>query len=226
MAIDTGLDTSSAAPPSPASGAPPSPAGQPVALPVVERNLLGDGGRDAQADARHVGEAGKGEAGRGEAGAYSAEDYKFTMPQGIDAQDPAVSAFASAALDAGVSPETAQRLVDAAAPEIVKAMTQPYQAWKDLQENWQTQVRNDPEIGGAKFDRVVLPTIARAMDRYGDPGLREALAVTGAGNNPAIIRTLYTLSRMVTEGRPVQGNPAHGGKTPAERMYPSHSGGR
>ena len=91
MAIDTGLDTSSAAPPSPASGAPPSPAGQPVALPVVERNLLGDGGRDAQADARHVGEAGKGEAGRGEAGAYSAEDYKFTMPQGIDAQDPAVS---------------------------------------------------------------------------------------------------------------------------------------
>jgi hypothetical protein len=227
MAIDTGFDTSSAtsgttgpanAVPSGAPSAAPSlsPSGQPASLPLVERNLLGDSGPGDRGNP--TGEPG--------AGAYSADDYKFTVPQGIDAQDPAVDAFASAALDAGVSPETAQRLIDAAAPEIVKAMTQPYQAWKDLQENWQTQVRNDPEIGGAKFDRVVLPTIAKAMDRYGDPGLREALAVTGAGNNPAIIRTLYTLSRMVTEGRPVQGNPAHGGKTPAERMYPSHSGGR
>lgn len=229
MPIDS-IDNSSATPAtalaasSPAASSSPSlspslsPSGQPASLPVVERNLLGDSGSGS------AGNPG-GNPG-GEPGAYSADDYKFTVPQGIDAQDPALGAFAGAALDAGVSPETAQRLIDAAAPEIVKAMTQPYQAWKDLQENWQTQVRNDPEIGGAKFDRVVLPTIARAMDRYGDPGLREALAVTGAGNNPAIIRTLYTLSRMVTEGRPVQGNPAHGGKTPAERMYPSHSGGR
>ena len=148
------------------------------------------------------------------------------MPLGIDAADPVVGAFAAAAAESGVSPEAAQRLVDAAAPELGKAMTAPYQAWKDLQENWQSEVRNDPEIGGAKFDRVVLPSIARAMDRYGDPGLREALSMTGAGNNPAIIRTLYTLSKMVTEGRLVQGNPVQSGRSAAERMYPSHSGGR
>jgi hypothetical protein len=211
-----------ATPSAPAAG----PSGQPVTLPVVERNLLGDaalksgpdtspGGRDGAPGGNKLSETG-----------FQPTDYKFTVPQGIDASDPVVGAFAAAAADAGVAPETAQRLVDAAGPEIVKAMTAPYQAWKDLQENWQTQVRNDPEIGGAKFDRVVLPTIARAMERYGDPGLREALAVTGAGNNPAIIRTLYTLSRLVSEGRPVHGNPVQGGKSAAERMYPSHSNGR
>jgi hypothetical protein len=203
----------------PATPEAPKPSGEPVSLPVVEKNLLGDA-----PSADKVAE--KPAEGSFAPENYKLEDYKIALPQGIDAQDPVVGAFAAAAAESGVSPETAQRLVDAAAPELVKAMTAPYQAWKELQENWQTEVRNDPEIGGAKLDRVVLPTIARAMDRYGDPGLREALAMTGAGNNPAIIRTLYTLARMVTEGRLVQGNPASSGRSAAERMYPSHSGGR
>jgi hypothetical protein len=212
-----------AAPSAPAAG----PSGQPVTLPVVERNLLGDGALKAGPDTSPGGirDGAPGGTKLSETG-FQPTDYKFTVPQGIDASDPVVGAFAAAAADAGVTPETAQRLVDAAGPEIVKAMTAPYQAWKDLQENWQTQVRNDPEIGGAKFDRVVLPTIVKAMARYGDPGLREALETTGAGNNPAIIRTLYTLSRMVTEGRLVQGNPVQSMKSAAERMYPSHSNGR
>ncbi len=200
----------------------PQPSGEPVQLPVVENNLLGDNGRPANRE--DAPDAAPADVAPPQM--FSLDDYKITVPQGIDAKDPVVGAFAAAAAETGVSPQAAQRLVDAAAPEVVKVMTAPYQAWKDLQENWQNEVRNDPEIGGAKFDRVVLPTIARAMDRYGDPGLREALATTGAGNNPAIIRTLYTLSRMVTEGRLVQGNPVQSGKSAAERMYPSHSNGR
>lgn len=222
----------------------PQPSGQPVSLPVVEKNLLADNGKPQQSGAEKLydrspsgersnesrdgqrGDARDGQQRGDNAASYSAEDYRLSVPEGLDASDPAVGAFAAAAAEAGIPPETAQRLVDAAGPEIVKAMTAPYQAWKDLQENWQAQVRNDPEIGGAKFDRVVLPTIVKAMNRYGDPGLREALEMTGAGNNPAIIRTLYTLSRMVTEGRLVQGNPVQSMKSTAERMYPSHSNGR
>jgi hypothetical protein len=200
---------------------PPRPSGEPAQLPTIERNLLADTAPrpDLWRSDKPAGDVAEAPPN------FTVEDYKISVPQGIDAADPVVGAFAAAAAESGVSPEAAQRLVDAAAPELVKAMTAPYQAWKDLQENWQSEVRNDPEIGGAKFDRVVLPTIARAMDRYGDPGLREALSMTGAGNNPAIIRTLYTLSKMVTEGRLVQGNPVQSGRSAAERMYPSHSNG-
>jgi len=59
------------------------------------------------------------------------------------------------------------------------------------------------------------------IDRLGVPGLKEALNLTGAGNNPAIVKAFVRLGQMVSEDRfqPGNGAPPAAPKSPAEVIY-------
>jgi len=141
----------------------------------------------------------------------------------------------SAFKNLNLSQEQGQYLMDLYGKEIAEAENAPYQIWRDTQEEWRNEIKNDPHLGG-KLDEV-RATVARAIDGLGDPKLaqdfRVAMDFTGAGNNPAFIRTFYKLAQMVTEGRPATGggpSPAarpQGGKPAslAQAMYPHLSSG-
>jgi hypothetical protein len=93
--------------------------------------------------------------------------------------------------------------------------------WIATQKAWQEEVQNDPEIGGPNLDSM-KSTVAKALDKYGDQKAREALYLTGAGNNPALIRMMYRMAKDLTEsGSMISGGPA---STPPPRgpaaMYP------
>jgi hypothetical protein len=156
----------------------------------------------------------------------------FRVPEGF-ALDEEVSKEAGALFKGlNLSQDQAQSLVDFYTKQTREAFEAPFNAWKDTQDKWISEVKADPEIGG-RLDQVKA-TVSRAIDGLGDPKLaadfRQAMDYTGAGNNPAFIRAFYKLAQKVTEGGAVQGrNPsAFGQKEPgaappstAKALYPN-----
>ena len=150
-------------------------------------------------------------------------DYALTVPAGMDPDEPLFGAFKEIAAKHGLSLAAAQDIVDMVAPRISEALTQPYQLWKKTQDAWQAEAKTDPEFGGAEFARN-MASIAKVLDQYGDPKLRDALNVTGAGNHPAIIRSFWRIAQILTEPSHVAAaKPAAVSKDPAGVMYPTHT---
>jgi hypothetical protein len=144
----------------------------------------------------------------------------FKLPDGVQANEEVLGEFAGVAKELGVNQEGAQRLVDLYAKQARAEAVKPYEQWHAMQKQWQDEIKADPTIGGDKLEPA-LQRVAKVLDTYGDPEVRKALSFTGAGNNPAIIRTLVKMADALSEGGPIAGAPPTGKpKSPAEAMYP------
>jgi hypothetical protein len=158
--------------------------------------------------------------------------YEFTLPEGFQLDETVNTEVQSMFKDMKLSAANAQKLVDFYAAKTKEAVDAPFELWMDTQKKWVDEVKADPEIG--KRLPEVKATVARAIDGLGDAKLaadfRQAMDVTGAGNNPAFIKAFYRLAQQVTEGRHVSGRgPSAEGqvapdgrpKTAAEALYPT-----
>jgi hypothetical protein len=103
------------------------------------------------------------------------------------------------------------------------------QNWVKLNNDWQTAIKADPEIGGEQFEPMRV-NVARLIDDYVGPlnsperkALNQALLLTGAGNNPAIVKLFARIAAAHTEGGPVAGSPARAVPNAAELLYPNPS---
>lgn len=95
------------------------------------------------------------------------------------------------------------------------------QQWESTQEEWKTTIQNLPEIGGKNLNQS-LSEIAKVIDRYGDAEARQALALTGAGNHPALFKLFYKIAKDLNEAPPIQGAAATDApKDRASRMFGS-----
>lgn len=132
----------------------------------------------------------------------------------------------------------AQKLIDLAARQTKAANEALLAQWDKQQQDWQTEIKADKEIGGDKLATVLSTFSKVAHDpELTDPEFLNGLNFTGAGNHPAIVRTLARWSKALAEGGPVRGNPpqrdaqgnavAQRPMTLGEAFYPNgpHRGG-
>jgi len=157
---------------------------------------------------------------------------KITIPEGLSRDDALFGDFANIAKEHGLAGPVAQTLVDLAAKQVQAANQKLQASWDKQNSDWQAEVRADKEIGGDKLSEVLQTFSKVASDpELSDPKFREALAFTGAGNHPAIVRTLARWAKALSEGGPVRGTPSQGMQRPTsvgEAIYgPSgpHTGG-
>lgn len=150
---------------------------------------------------------------------------KLTLPEGLKPDDPTFQKFGQLMADDKLDPQArGQALLDLYSGALKQASEAGTEAWNTLNKEWADKAMADPEIGGAKF-ATTKSTIAKAIDTLGPDlasGFRQALDVTGAGNNPAIIKGLHALAAKVTEGGHVTGSPP--GSRPMtikEAFYPN-----
>lgn len=123
---------------------------------------------------------------------------EFKLPEGAKADEKMLADAVALFRESGLPQEQAQKFVDmhmAGQTAAVKAQQAAYEA---LQDKWVQEIKADPEIGGAKWT-AAKASAARAIDRLDVPGLREALSLTGAGNNPAVVKAFVRLGRMIEE---------------------------
>lgn len=142
----------------------------------------------------------------------------LTLPEGVAKDDPILGDFAK--LAEGLPEGRAQALIDLYAKQMKAGSDASTQAWNAMQDQWQAELKTDPVLGGDKTP-IVQATISKALEQYGAPGVKEAFNLTGAGNNPAIVKTFFAMAKQLTEGAPKSGSPVtQAPRTAAEIMYP------
>lgn len=145
---------------------------------------------------------------------------KFRLPEGVagdpESLKPATELFA----ETGLSQEQAQKFIDLAVARETAAASRSVQAFVDLQNQWVSEIKADPDIGGDRL-KASLASASRAIDRLDVPGLREALNFTGAGNHPAVVKAFVRLGQMISEDRfrPGRNAAPSAPLSPAEVIY-------
>ncbi len=153
-----------------------------------------------------------------------AEDYVLDeLPEGMGRDDPILAKFLDGAARGGMDNESVRAIVAEMAPMIREQMDAPIKLWVETTNKWKDEIMADPEIGGERFSTHTLPTITAALDKFGAEGIWEAMHVTGAGNHPAIVRTLYKMAAQLTEAKtvPVTNTSPVAVNSRAAALYPS-----
>lgn len=162
---------------------------------------------------------------------FDPETIKF--PEGITKDDALFGEFAGMAKAHKLSGPVAQQIIDLAAKQAQVSNEKLLANWNKQQEEWQAEIKSDKNIGGDKLAGT-LQTFSKVADdpALSDPKFREGLAMTGAGNHPAVVRTLARWAQALAEGGPVRGGPTvNGTRAPAsigEAIYGEsgpHTGG-
>lgn len=140
---------------------------------------------------------------------------KISFPDGMEKDEALFKDFSNIATEHKLTAPVAQAFIDLAAKQVQAAAQRQNAEWAAQNETWQAEIKADKEIGGDKLERSLQTFSKVASDpQLSDPKLREALALTGAGNHPAIVRTLVKWAAALSEGGAVRGSPAGGGRPP------------
>lgn len=142
------------------------------------------------------------------------EKYEFAAPEGVTVDPEALTGFETAAREVGltqaqfdkIAPLGAQLIAQKVAAAVEGAL--PEHLRPATQTAWQDAIKSDPEIGGDKL-APSLAQAAKVIDRYGGAELREALNLTRAGNNPAIVKAFIAIGKAMGDAEGlVTGKPA------------------
>ena len=132
--------------------------------------------------------------------------------------------------------DQAQKLVDFFSEHSLKASKENDAFWETTRKDWREGLKNDPSIGklvgtDGNFgpDSPLVRTVNQALDGLQNPKLvsdfKEAMELTGAGDNPAFVRVLHALASKVTEGTTyAKGEPsktANARPTAGAALYPN-----
>lgn len=152
---------------------------------------------------------------------------EFKLPEGFQADQAQLTQLSEILQTKDISPqEMGQKLVDLYVAEQAKAAKAQETAWENMQQTWVQELEADPKLGGSNLART-QEVLGKALDVYGGKdaqAIRDAFALTGAGNNPAIVRFIHSMAAALNEGAPVNtGQPANAqswrSKTPGQVLY-------
>lgn len=172
--------------------------------------------------------------------ATTPDPAKTTVPDAYTYTPKDGEAFDKTVLDAATPIFKELNLTQPQADKLIEFWNSQAKTQADLhvqtvlaqREKWVGEVKADPDLG-PKLAQVTAD-IGRAFDALGDAklvdGFKEAMNLTGVGDNPAFIKAFWKLAQKVNEGKPVSGGgPSPNGQTPsgqtrrpsaAEAMYP------
>lgn len=156
--------------------------------------------------------------------------YEFTWPEGVEplpAED--LAPFTAILGEAKVAPEAGQKLMDLYLSESAKLVErlnkQSETVWNETRREWVDAIRNDPELGGNRF-QATITACRQLINQYGGTEeqkaeLYQAFNLTGMGDNPAMMRFVHNISKTLLEqARPVTAaKPVLQASTRAQRRY-------
>lgn len=149
------------------------------------------------------------------------EDLRIPeIAQGVPVDQIDLEGFTSFVKEQNLSQEQAQKLLDFGG-ERLRALTEASNtAWFKRQDIWEAEVKADPGLGGRSYQQNVAEARRVFIPGANNPlvgsteeaeALKQALAHTGAGSNPAFVRLFLKASRFMA---------ARAAQTKLNNMYP------
>lgn len=152
----------------------------------------------------------------------------ITLPEGMAIPETLAPRLTEVAKEAGLTAAQISALAPIHAQIVSEVAEANIKAYQKTNDDWVAEVKADPTIGGDKLD-ATLASIGKVLDQYGTPALRQALAYTGAGNHPEVVRFMAKIASQLNEGSPTRpGSPTGDSGKPSGRgpqaMYPNLPG--
>ena len=155
------------------------------------------------------------------------ESYTFKVSEGRELDAKVVERATPIFKELGLTQDSAQKLVDFYNDLSKEQGDIATKAVRTMREGWVAEINKDPEMGG-KLEQIKTD-IGRMKSTLfdGDPKAMQdfnaAMDLTGAGDNPHIVKAWWKLAQMMTEGQHVSGSgpSKHGQAAPGSRTLPS-----
>ncbi|MEO8095770.1 MAG: hypothetical protein ABI632_12690 [Pseudolysinimonas sp.] len=144
----------------------------------------------------------------------------FALPQGVEVDTAALEEAQSLFAEARLSQPQAQKLVDLYAGKMSELVQRQISAAESRQKAWITEVKNDPDLGGRRFE-AARAAAQRAFSRFGTPELRRSLDELGVSNSPQLFRFFVRVGQAVSEDRYVGAQSSASRLSAAETLYPN-----
>jgi hypothetical protein len=123
-------------------------------------------------------------------------EYELKIPEGMVPDDTLLGQFRPLAKELGLKAEQAQKLVDLYVGRQQAQAVEAQANQRATTRAWAEDLKKDPEIGGAQFDRNI--DVARqAATKFGGPKLLELFDRTGLGSHPDVVRTFLRMGRLL-----------------------------
>lgn len=191
--------------------------GDDAAADGTEGQASGDGGQEGEQDGQVDGE-GDGE-GSGEGESQVPETYEFTMPDGMELDQALADAATPVFKELNLTQEQADKLTGLIAEQRQNEAQASQDAFAKQLDDWATELKNDSDVGGEKFDENAA--IARtAVDKLGSDALKELFDSTGIGNHPEMFKFALAVGKLLSEDQPGSGTGGAGDQAIEDRMYP------
>jgi hypothetical protein len=118
------------------------------------------------------------------------------LPEGRKGDQKFVDAYVAMAQKHGLSQEQAQGVAD----HFIAEEVAQDKAWETRVTGWRNAVHTDQEIGGQAFEHSIRA--ARSIvEEFGTKGFVAALADSGLGNHPEMVRLLARAGRALRDAR-------------------------
>ncbi|MBU0522700.1 MAG: peptidase [Gammaproteobacteria bacterium] len=124
----------------------------------------------------------------------------FTLPEGMDMDAEVLGEFKEFAKELNLPQDKAQKIVDFQTKLATKQAEEYQAAVTKQKEDWAAAVKNDPELGGEKYEKSVESAV-KVIQAFGDEGLKNLLNTTGLGNNPALFKFCHRVSQAISEDK-------------------------
>lgn len=128
------------------------------------------------------------------------EAYKFKLPDGMEIDAEVLGEFTAFAKELNLPQDKAQKIVDFQAKLAAKQADEYQAAALKQGQEWASQVKNDPELGGDNYEKSVASAV-KVIQSFGDDGLRDLLNNTGLGNHPALFKFCHRVSQAMSEDK-------------------------
>lgn len=143
----------------------------------------------------------------------------FALPPGVEVDTAALEQAQSLFAEARLSQPQAQKLVDLYAGKMSELVQRQRLAAESRQMAWIAEVKNDPDLGGRRFEQA-RAAAQRALGRFGTPELRRSLDELGVSNSPQLFRFFVRVGQAVSEDRYAGPGPDASRRSAAETLYP------
>ena len=143
----------------------------------------------------------------------------FALPPGVEVDTAALEQAQSLFAEARLSQPQAQKLVDLYAGKMSELVQRQRLAAESRQMAWIAEVKNDPDLGGRRFEQA-RAAAQRALSRFGTPQLRRSLDELGVSNSPQLFRFFVRVGQAVSEDRYAGAGLDTSRRSAAETLYP------
>lgn len=157
------------------------------------------------------------------------EQYAFTPPEGMEIDPDALGSYEELAREHGLSQEQFAAITQHGLDFFQNQLGKLAEAHSTRDQGWRNDALSDRDLSdGAALKPEVMTNVGHVFDQFGGNDLRQALAETGAGNHPQIIRAFNAIGKALGAAQaPDKGKPAselrgNSFEDIAQRRYGTH----